>query len=295
MTAQRAEFRILVGVDGSAHSRAALAALLQGPWPDNARVRVVAARPIRSPYQRSILLSALDRRADDAAERARRTLAQRWPDADAIVAEKKPIEAILAEARRFRADLIAVGWRGHGPARGLLMGSVSRGVVRGARCPVLVVRRRPPARILKIVVAFDGSPNAGRAVDFVARLSPSSAGRVTLVQVVQLMASASRAPSVGGVRTSIAQEVRRINAERTIAAERALNRAAQQLARAGWRTRTELRVGEPLRELTDAVIASGADLVVVGARGTSGIRHLLLGSVAEGVISRSPIPVLLAR
>ena len=255
---------------------------------------MVAARQIRGPYQRSILLSALDRHADEAAEHARRTLAHRWPDADVIVAKKRPIEAILKEAQRFHADLITVGWRGYGPARGLLMGSVSRGVVRGATCPVLVVRRQPPGRIRKIVIAFDSSPNAGRAIDFVAGLSPRN-GLVTLVQVVQLLSPPSRAPSVGGVRTSIAQELKRINAERSTTTKKALNHAAQELNRAGWLTRTELRVGEPLRELIDVVITSRADLFVVGARGTGGIRRLLLGSVAEGVLSRSPIPVLLAR
>jgi nucleotide-binding universal stress UspA family protein len=74
---------------------------------------------------------------------------------------------------------------------------------------------------------------------------------------------------------------------------KALNTAAQELKDAGWRTRTELRTGEPLRELMDSVRRSRAQLLVVGARGTSGVRHLLLGSVAEGALNRSPVPVLL--
>jgi len=55
------------------------------------------------------------------------------------------------------------------------------------------------------------------------------------------------------------------------------------------------RTGQPLRELIDVSKSSGAELVVVGARGTSGVRHLLLGSVAEGVLDRSQVPVLLVR
>jgi nucleotide-binding universal stress UspA family protein len=292
---KRAEFRILAGVDGSAHSRAALATLLQGPWPDNTRVLAVVAKQPRAPHHRSILLSALDRTADDAAALAMRTLAHRWPHAEAIVVDKAPIDAITTEAQRFRADLIVVGWRGYGAARRLLMGSVSRGVVRRAECAVLVVRRRSRARIRKIMIAFDASPNAGRAVNLVARLPPARDGRVTLVQVVQLLVPTSRGPSIGGIRTTITQELRRINTERSTTAERALNRAAETLNRTGWRTQTELRTGEPLRELVDAMNSSKAELTVLGARGTSGLRHLLLGSVAEGVLSRSPVPVLLVR
>jgi nucleotide-binding universal stress UspA family protein len=288
-------FRILVAVDGSAHARAAVAALIEGPWPDSARVRVVAARQTSYPHRRSILLSALDRSADVAAERARRTLAARWPDVATLVVDKAPVDAILSEAKRFRADVIAVGWRGHGPARRLLMGSVSRGVVRGAKCAVLVVRRRPAARIRKIVLAFDGSSNARRAVGLVAKLSPASDGHVTLVQSVQLLAPTSRGPRVGGIRTSVARELNRINRKRSDAALRGLNGITRELKRRGWRTRVELRTGEIAHELIDTVNSVQAQMLVVGSRGTSGLRRLLLGSVAEGVLNWSPVPVLLAR
>jgi nucleotide-binding universal stress UspA family protein len=43
------------------------------------------------------------------------------------------------------------------------------------------------------------------------------------------------------------------------------------------------------------VAATRAQLLVVGARGTSGVRHLLLGSVAEGALNRCPVAVLVAR
>ena len=67
------------------------------------------------------------------------------------------MEGILGEAERFQADVIVVGWRGHGAVRRLLMGSVSRGVVRGSKCAVLVVRRSQ--RVRTIVVGVDGSPS----------------------------------------------------------------------------------------------------------------------------------------
>jgi nucleotide-binding universal stress UspA family protein len=224
----------------------------------------------------------------------RRALADRWPDADTVVADSTPVDGILAEAKKFRADMIGIGWRGYGPARRLLMGSVSRGVIRGAQCAVLVVRRAP-AHIRNIVLAIDGSSNARRAVGLVARFTPVPGGHVTLVQAVELLVPTSRGPNVRGIRASIARGLTRINAERSAAARKELIRAAEELERAGWRTRTEVRDGEPLREVMDTVSAAGAELVVLGARGTSGVRHLLVGSVAEGVLNRSPVPVLLVR
>ena len=294
MIRRTADFRIVVATDGSSQARAAVATVLAVPWPAETHVRAVIARRLRAPYRRSILLSALDPSADDGAARVGRPLAQRWPSVEAVVVDKAAVEGILHEAERFRADLIAVGWRGHGTARRLLMGSVSRGVVRGAKCAVLVVRQRP-RRVRRIVIGFDASPNAQRAVQLVAKLVAPPDGCVTLVTVAELLAPTSHGPSVGGIRSTIAREVRRINAEGARAATRALNRAAAELERSGWRTRTQLRTGEPLRELMAAVGTEDPQLLVVGTRGTSGVRQLLLGSVAEGVLNRSRVPVLLAR
>lgn len=174
------------------------------------------------------------------------------------------------------------------------MGSVSRGVVRGAQGAVLVVRRRP-TRLRRIVIGLDASSGASRAVTLVGKLVAPRDGRVTVIRVVELMAPASRVPAVGGIRATVASEVRRINTERARAAMTALNRAAAELKRSGWRTRTELKTGEPLRELIAAIGRARPQLLVVGARGTSGVRHLLLGSVAEGVLNRGIVPVLVAR
>ncbi len=174
------------------------------------------------------------------------------------------------------------------------MGSVSRGVVRGATCAVLVVRQRP-RQVRRIVIGFDGSPNAQRAVELVSRLVAPPDGRVTLVSVVEMLTPGSHGPAVGGIRSTIAREVRRINAEAARVAMKALRSAAAELERSGWQTRTRLRTGEPLRELMAAVRTADPHLLAIGARGTSGVRQLLLGSVAEGVLNRSPVPVLIAR
>jgi nucleotide-binding universal stress UspA family protein len=289
--ARTRELRVLVATDGSRDGKAAIATTLHFPWADRTRVRVVSARRSRAEYSRSILLRALDEGAEKAAESARRTLSRRWPDVETEILDKPPVEAILGEAVRFQADVIVVGWRGHGAVRRLLMGSVSRSVVRGSKCAVLVVRRSQHVRT--VVVGVDGSEGAKRALAFVGRLVPPPGGRVTLVRAVELL----RAPSRGSVpgAATIAGEVRRQNTLRARAATKDLNRDATRLKRTGWDPRTMLVHGEPLRDLLGAVAASRAQLLVVGARGTSGVRYLLLGSVAEGALNQSPVAVLVVR
>ena len=210
------------------------------------------------------------------------------------IVDTTPVAGVLHEAKRFDADVIVLGWRGHGAVRRLLMGSVSRGVVRGATCAVLVVRRGR-REVLRIVIGFDGSANARRAVDFVCRLPPPRGGQVTVFTAVAHLDVPSHALALSGVRGTVASEVTRINAERTGRAKKDLARAQATLARAGWRVRTEATAGAPLRDLLATVDAAGADLLVVGARGASGVRHLLLGSVADGALNRCPVPVLVVR
>lgn len=289
--AEQRELRVLLATDGSRDAQAAIATTLHFPWPARTHVLVMSARRTRAEFRRSILLTALDRGAEKATENARRTLSRRWPDVEVEIADKTPVEGILGAAKRFKADVIVVGWRGHGAVRRLLMGSVSRGVVRGSTCAVLVVRRSQHVRA--IVVGVDGSDTAKRALAFVGRLVPPRGGRVTLVSAVELLTPPSRGRVPGAA--SIAREVKRQNMLRARAGTKELNRAAAGLKRMGWHTRTMLVHGEPLRDLLGAVATSRAQLLVVGARGTSGVRYLLLGSVAEGALNQSPVSVLVAR
>lgn len=288
------EFRVLVASDGSVSAKAAVATAVRFPWPVRTRAQGVTARQAPTDYRRSILLAAFDRSANLIAAGARRVLSRRWPGAEVTIVDATPVAGILHEAKRFDADVIVLGWRGHGAVRRLLMGSVSRGVARGARCAVLVVRHRQ-RDVLRIVIGLDGSANAWRAVDFIGRLHPPRGGQVTVFTVVDHMDVPSQALAPSGVRRTVAAEVRRINAERAARAQKDLARAKATLTRGGWRVRTIATAGAPLRDLLATVDSAAADLLVVGARGVTGVRHLLLGSVAEGAMNRCRAPVLVVR
>lgn len=62
------------------------------------------------------------------------------------------------------------------------------------------------------------------------------------------------------------------------------------------RVTTRLLTGAPWHEIVEAVAKDPAiDLIVMGTHGRSGIKHILLGSVAEKVVRHAPIPVLVIR
>ena len=289
----RSELRVLFASDGSPAAVAAVRTGLRFPWPDGAQGFGIVAEHVPRELRRSALLTALDRTSERETERLRKNLSRRWPGAAVRLVDAAPAEAILAEAARLKAGAVVLGWRGHGAVSRLVAGSVSRGVVRGAACPVLVVRRsRQQTR--GVVIGFDGSPQSRAAVSFVERLAAPPDGRVTLVTVVPASYEPSRSLT-RPTRRQLAEVMSGVEAKRADRAQRVLNHAARMVARGGWKADTVVTRGEALQELFSTVADRDADLLVVGARGTSGVDRLLLGSVAEGALNRSRVPVLVVR
>ena len=229
------------------------------------------------------------------AQRESRVVRRRWPDVTVSVASAPPIKAILEAARRRRAGVIVVGSRGFGSARRLMIDSVSRGVLRRTSAPVLIVKGRR-RRVRRVVLATDGSRNASRALGFLlARLEPPAGARVTVVRVLEPVLPRTRVLLPGLVRRAVMSSAASLNAERARQARREVAGAAVLLKRTGWRARGLVRQGVSQAELLLEAAAPRADLLVVGARGTGGLARLLLGSVAEGVLDHSPVPVLLVK
>lgn len=286
-------FRILVATDGSAPARAALATATKFPWPEPSRARgVVALRAGGLIFAGAALYAIVERNMHALVEPTRHLLALRWKGADVMAVHQTPTSAILSEARRFRPGAIVLGWRGHGRFRRLLAGSVSRSVVARSACAVLVVREAPRA-VSRFIVGFDGSPAAQRAVHLLARFKPPRRGTIGLVNVVEplVVPAATRLPA--STRATLRRELAAQHDKRLERAETEIKAAAALLRRAGWIVRGHVRVGAPLATLLDISAQRSAQVLIVGARAKRGLARFLLGSVAEGALDRSPIPVLI--
>jgi nucleotide-binding universal stress UspA family protein len=285
---------VLIATDGSPSARAAVTTARGFPWPRGSRVGGVVVSPLDwirsgSPQVRRAFAQTFQHVADE----TRRALADQWPDAAVVTTAGRPADSILRVARRLRADVIVMGWRGQGAFRRMLMGSVSRHVVERARAAVLVVRR-PVPEVRRIVIAFDGSRNAHRAVDLVARL-PHARLDVTVVRVVEprTVLTAGRLPAP--IRSIVLHELAALNDTLVRRARQDVEGATTRLKRAGWAARGQVWQGAPLDGLLEVVDRTDANLLVVGARATSGVKRALLGSVAAGALNRSRVPVLVVR
>lgn len=146
--------KILLAVDGSACSDAAIEEVLSRPWPPQTEIKAVTAyeAPIMvgiepwaaNPSYFDQLEAAVRDGADSVARRALEKLktieGPQRVSSECI--EGPPGQVIVDEAERWGPDLIIMGSRGLGAWNRLLLGSVSNSVVHHAKCSVEVVRRQ---------------------------------------------------------------------------------------------------------------------------------------------------------
>jgi len=285
------QFRVLIATDGSDVAWAALSTALKFPLPENVSARAIAACSDWLGYSPDTY-AAVKASFEEAAAAARKAMARHWPESTVVVVDASPGRAILAEAAQFKADVVVVGWRGHGTFRRLLAGSVSRHVTEHAQCSVLVVREAPSS-VRRFVVGFDGSANAERAVDLICRLEPKRGCNLLVVNVVGKVMVSSLGILPAFVRVRLQGEIKRMNDERLQEGQAKVDGAVARLQASGWRAEGEVvSGGDPLAALTKSLHDFRGDVLVLGARATSGIERALLGSVANGALNSVPAVLL---
>ena len=136
-----------------------------------------------------------------------------------------------------------------------------------------------------VLVPVDGSPQSLQAIGFVS--AEWDDVDVTLLHVINPVQAGYRA----GVLPSGSEEWFR---EAKSEAEEILDEARAQLE-VGGDVETAIEVGRPAATIVEEARERDVDHVVVGSHGRRGVSRLVLGSVAEHVARRSPIPVTIVR
>jgi nucleotide-binding universal stress UspA family protein len=198
-----------------------------------------------------------------------------------------PYEAIAQRVDELAPDLIVLGTHGRSALGHLLMGSVAEKVLRHAPCDIMTLRadaRPGPAggRFHRVLVPVDFSEHAKRALARARGLAAAAGGALTLLHVVEplppmflaggLEHRAQLDPDMPG---RVEKHMQEWAGDASLPARMAEGQSARQIVR----TADEL----------------GADLIVMGTRGLTGISHALVGSVTERVCRSAHVPVLVVR
>ena len=204
---------------------------------------------------------------------------------DALIDDGIAHAQILEQAEQWKADVVVVG--GSGPSG--LFGGVARKVVRYAHCAVLVARARPARG--RVMAATDFSDAAAPAVAAAGELARASGARVVALHAVDVSIPAFTAisASFGSPYVGISPEV---HGDVLAAAQAMLEDVLRRLEIEGD---THVVVGAAASAVVGAVAELQPELLVVGTAGRTGLRRVIMGSVAEAVVERAACPVLVVR
>ena len=293
--------RVLVPYDGSDPAKAALGYALEAfpdsdlvvlhvvePFPDHGKAAGHADRRSEQVFEESEQL------LETAEERA----SEHGGAVDTELRYGRPVHAILRAIEEQGAEEVVIGSHGRDGAARLLLGSVAETVVRRAPVPVTVVppggdgERRDSRGVGspgEVLVPFDGSTCARHALEYALERFPDAS--ITALHVIYppveeydvIETEADLEAAIGE------HEERRSPGDRE--SEHVLAVAKRTAGERGHDVELASTAGDPERELLAWIEEHGPDHVVMGCHGRDGLARILLGSVAETVVRRAPVPV----
>jgi nucleotide-binding universal stress UspA family protein len=152
----------------------------------------------------------------------------------------------------------------------------------------------------KVLVPIDGSEHSQRALEAAVQIAKKFGGKMTLLHVYSVTVPAVVLPepttlTPAGVPVVTSAEVSKMVEAARTAGNRILTEGEQKVKSSNVEVETALREGNTVQEIVRMAKEGKFDLIVMGVKGVSRIRELLMGSVSEGVIKNAPCPVLIVK
>ena len=205
-----------------------------------------------------------------------------------------PAWEIVFRADQWKPDLIVVGSHGRTALGRFVLGSVSQRVLTEAKCSVRIARGRieEPGSPVRIIVGIDGSPGSEEAVRGVAARTWPAGSEVKVIIVDDPLVP----PIIGEIIPPLAETIEESNAEDWSRDKEVLANATALLRASDIKASTEIRLGDPKKELPQAAEEWAADCIFVGSAGFSNrFERFVLGSISAAVAARAHCSVEVVR
>lgn len=189
------------------------------------------------------------------------------------------VDTILQTAEETPYDLVVIGARMVSGWKRLRLGHIANAIAAKARQPVLVVKQPPTTAPhvplgQRLLVAIGGSPWSEAAVDHALQLAQAQCSTVCFLHVLS-----GRRP-----RAAAEEEGHRI-----------LDRAAAQAMATGVATAAIMAQGNVASTIVDTAVKASCDTIIMGSRGSSGWKRLMVGSISNAVAVKTALPVLIVK
>lgn len=270
--------RILLPTDGSEHSEGAVRVAIEAAAKCSSQLFALTM-VISNPEVEALapeIVARGERRAREILDGVEAKAKARGVTVERLVRHgQDPANQIVGQAEKRNADIIIMGRRGvRGLAR-MMVGEATVRVCGRAPCSVMVVPRDGQLPKSRILLATDGSSHSEAASALADRLAVLCGLPVTIVSVILPNQSDARRAEA----TAAVERIRSSLSSRGITAEA-----------------TTVEAVRPETGIITTAAAKGADLIIVGSHGRSGLlEKVLIGSVSERVLGDASCPVLVVR
>jgi nucleotide-binding universal stress UspA family protein len=205
------------------------------------------------------------------------------------VIKGRAFEEICRLGRDRGIDLIVIATRGNTGLRHLALGSTAERVVRYAWCPVLVTHGAKPSGgvpgFRKILAPVDFSECSIKGLAYAKAFATHFKSKITLLNSVHF-------PYYVASDEYARYDLPRLMQQADIFARDQMRDLFEKTDWHRLEVETSLQTGHPGQQICEHARDSDVDLIVIPTHGSTGLTHLLLGSVAEYVVRHAHCPVL---
>lgn len=289
--------KILVPLDGSETAEAILPFAQEVANKCGAELLLVTAVAQVGVWDAALTLQVMEKEGQIAGEYLAEQAAKLGGNVKTSVLQGDAAEAILSEAEKANADLIAISTHGRSGLRRFLFGSVATKLLEASSIPVLFLRPKegedkgaPGPVVKKILVPLDGSDVALSIMPTVEEFAKAMGASLVLYHAVAPLAvypgfEAAAVPALSTVTDELQNQAKEI-----------LERTAREAKSRGIETTIIVAVDMAVDGILQAGEDAKVDLIAIATHGRGGLGRLVLGSVADGVVRRSAdIPCLVIR
>jgi nucleotide-binding universal stress UspA family protein len=228
------------------------------------------------------VMGAMRKPCEDALKEAEKLAKEAGVMIKTVCEDGEIFERISDLASAENCDLIVMGRRGLRRLERALVGSVTARVIGYSQLDVLVVPDDTQVGFKRVLVATDGSKQCRTAVERAIDFAQSYGGEILVVSIVDVPAEFyAEAPQV--VDDMIHK------------AKGYVEEVKKQAEASGIKAEGFVKEGEAYQAIVDLAKERDVNIIVMGSHGRTGLKRLLMGSVAEKVIGYAPCPVLVTR
>jgi len=279
--------KILVAYDGSASAKNALIQAIKIAEAEGSWLKILSVAPT---YEGDLDITGVKNIKEALRGPAKKFISEAKaiaeksgaPTVITNIEEGDPSEKIVSVAEEENCDLIVMGRRGLGRLERVLVGSVTARVIGLSKKDIIVVPQDSKIGYNDLIIATDGSASSDLVTERAIRFAKKHNSTLHVISVVD-------------VTDEFLAEAPEILEKLILNAKKIVDNTLKKIQSHNINVDGVVKEGETYRSIINLAIEKGSGMIFMGSRGKTGLKKLLLGSVAEKVIGHAPCPVFVAK